>query len=1250
MNIRSVLHHAAALILTLCCAAPTRADDIDIYNNPAANTLQPPMTIIVLDMNLLGICDNVITNPNANATCGSLRGTLTLSNYLALIGGNGVLQNGIGGLPVATLCSLNALLAIPIVSQLTCPLLTGLGLTNLVNGLLNNALASTGVLLSALPSATVSILNAALSGPQKVLTDPTQIFAVLQSILTPLINSRVAIVISHANRSNNSNTPVTINGQSYACNFADLASIPGTRASTTPCSNGAYFLLGFTNLADPAAVITSLTQKITSALNPANLVTSLNGLTLSPANLTPPYQGKEAYDEIVHYLSGDSVYNAPLNRFDGLLALLTRDTSIESGANYVRPSATCDTVNVLNVQLTNSAGDSDSDANLRSARYFPGADQNSDGALSFPEVVATARDTGFTVNGNLIKLKSYFVIQDNLSDLAALQSIGTNVLTYASSAGLLGLGQSIAEFMKPVLVTDANLLTTSVAASRSSSTGLLEPAFIPEFRPKDSRKPTWDGNVKQLRLRLDSTTGKYSFVAANGVAGISATDGRISSAARTYWTRTTKLGGALVDGRITELGGAGQNIPGYVYNGGGNPGRVNADGARKLYYDQLSNTNVPSLGGLDADSQSVRDALRTDLGVTGTTTADDTTRRSLLLYARGFDVGTTSAPKGTGSGVTGVTGRPWLLGSVLHSRPVAVNYGARSGYSLTDPDIRVLFGSTDGFLHSVRTGHLASGSDAVDPSGVESWAFMPRAAMGSLKTLRDDTYVPQFPYGVDGAPSVLLIDRGTSSTISGGGPADGTIDVSNPNDHAYAFFGLRRGGSNYYGMDITDPDSPRLMWRIGTDGLFSANTTTPGLATGSAAWFAELGQTFSTPAIGRMRYINSSNVEVERSVLLFAGGYNGGVDSSGTRIGKDLHNSRNAVTAAQVGTDETRGNALYIVDALTGELIWKAVRSPGSAVVPYDSTTMSFKHPMLADSIASDVTAVDTDGDGLTDRLYVGDTGGRIWRADFPSSTRSTWTAGPIASLGRSHGTADTTQANDRRFFHAPDYVPSRGKLTTNVNGVPTISTQSYDAIVIGSGDREDPFNTTTGNWLYAIRDRDTATGKSLTDTTTVDGLISSESDARLFTQTSLADLTSACSASTVCAAGAALANGWRLQLAGSGEKAVSAPVTINNTVTISTYTPPAASATRCAPDEGTSKVYGVNLIDSRPTLAAFNTDPDGSPRTTAATAPGIAGELTGLTPQLLEVNADAIQVQPPLTYRTFWRERREEEPERVKQ
>ena len=1289
---RWLLRPLALMALVLCAALPGHADDVDIYTNPSSSTLSPPNTILVIDLNLLGICNNVLLNPSASSdgnnplgqtACINLRASTSLLSFLTPITSNPAtfltnLLTG-SGLGAAGLCNLYGLLglnspvvAIPALGPLLAPLLGGVttlscstlafltgipllssiinGLipgfvTQLIAGLVNPLLSS---LIGALPSAIIGLVDAALAAPQKILADPLSVnnlISTISGLLTPLINSKVAIVVAHGNRSNAAGTPVTLNGKSYACSFADLAAIPGQRRDTTNCSNGAYVLLGFTQLGGPttvASVLTLVSNQLLGLLNPTNLINVLGSTlgSLTTANLsslTPPYQGKEIYTEIAHYLGGDTVYNAPLKTWDSVLGLLSRDTSIEAAGRYVQPPLACTTVNVVNIQLTNSTGDDDSDTEV--ARYWPGAVKN--GAISFADVVAEAKNTGFTdTSGRKIALNSYFVIQENLSSISALTNIGANLLSYTSSLGLLNLGQTVADFIQPVLVTDASLQTTGVATSRTTSTGLLDYAFVPEFRPKAGRKPSWDGNLKRLKL-LRAANGSYSFVDANGTAAI-ASDGRISASALTFWTRTAQLGGASADGRTATLGGAGQNIPGYAFGGGGNPGRVNADGKRKLFYDELSASKVPSLAALDADSQTVRDSLKTDLGVTGTASSDDTTRRALLLQARGFDVGTTTSPKGTGSSLTGVTGRPWLMGALLHSRPVAVNYGARSGYTSTDPDVRLLFGTTDGFMHSVVNGPAAT------PSGVESWAFMPRATMKYLSTLRNDNYQPDFPYGVDGSPSVLVIDRSPS-----GGAADGVIDSGNANDHAYAFFGLRRGGSNYYGLDITNPDSPSLIWRIGTDGLYSTQTSTPGFASGSAAWFSELGLTFSSPIVGRIRYLNASNVEVERSILVFGGGYNGGV-SSGARVGKDLNNSRNSTTTAQVGTDDTKGNAIYMVDAVTGELIWKAVR--GNAATPaWDSTTLSFRHPMFQDSIPSDVALIDSDGDGLSDRLYVGDTGGRVWRADFSGSDRSKWTAGPIASLGRSHpvapAVADSTNANDRRFFHAPDFIPARGPITTTVNGVTTTTAQNYDVVVIGSGDREDPFNTGTTNWLYAIRDRDTTSGKVVGDTT-VNGVIATESDSRLFKQTDLTDLTTACASSSTstCAAAVGLPNGWRLQLTGSGEKAFSAPVTVNNTVTLSTYVPPSASTTRCVPDEGTGKVYGVNLLDSRPYVQQFISDGDGAPRSTAAKSAGLPGEATALTPQLIGVNNDTVGTNPPLVYRTYWRERRGDEPERVKQ
>jgi len=1271
--IRRLLAPLFLMLMTLAAGLPSRADDIDLYSNAQANTLRAPYTVIVLDLNLLGICNSVLTqtsnpnNPDAPQLCLNISNNIVLGDLLAgitsnptqlltdlLVGTSGtdagraqalcnlygllginspvvqlpvlglVLRLLLGGVSTLTCGTLNFLLGIPLLSAILNPLLTGF-VGQLVSGLISPLLTS---VVGQLPSAAIGLLNTTFSGVLNL--GQVSLLSLLEAILTNLINTNVAIMVSHADRATATGAPGS------ACSFSDTASIPGARRTTAGCSNGAYMLVGFTPLLNQGSV-TSLVGRVgsllTNTLNPTNLLNSITAIlstaVTTPTQLLPPYQGKEAYAELIQYLGGRDVYNAPLARWDGLTGLLTRDTTIELASGlYSKPALECRTANVLNVMLTNNIRDGESDALLRSRLSGLPAS----GAITLGDVVRqTSAPNAFKDrDNNDINLRSFFLLQNLLTSTATLANTGATVLSYVDSLGLLGLGQSLAPLLKPTLVTDASLVTPRVASSPQSSTGLLEPAYFAQFRPRDGGSPNWDGNIKVLRFARDSA-GVQRYLDNAGNNGI-ASDGRIASTALTIGTRGGALGGAGVDGRTTTLGGVGQNIPGYRVGGGGNPGRINSDGARQIFYDALNGSNVPSLAALDADSQTVRDALRTDLGVTGSTASDDTLRRALLLHARGFNVGTSTAPVGTGASLTGVTGRPWLLGAVLHSQPVAVNYGARSGYSSSNPDIRLLFGSADGLLHSVKNSDLS-----------ETWAFMPRATMASLKTLRDDRYAQAFPYGVDGAPSVLIIDRGTSTTLAEGGPADGVIDSNNPNDRAYAFFGLRRGGKHRYALDITDPDRPRLIWRIGPDGLYSANASVPGLVTGSAAQFAELALSFGTPTVGRLRYSTAPNTNVTRPVLLFGGGYNGGVAANGSRIGKDANNSLAATAAAAVGVDDSVGNALYIVDAVTGELIWKANRSTTTAIVGYDSSTRLFRHPLLADSIASDLTVLDTDGDGLSDRLYVGDTGGRIWRADFPGTDRSAWTLGPIANLGRGHpvgsAAADASNANDRRFFHAPDYVPGRD------------ASGSFDAVVVGSGDREDPFNRTTGNWLYTIRDRDTTSGKTLTDTG-VNGVIASPSDTRLIQQSTLADISSACAtvSNAACSTGAAASSGWRLQLANSGEKAVSAPVTVGNVVNLSSFVPPAVGGNSCVPDEGSSRLYGVRLLDGRPAVQQYISDGDSDLRSRRAAAPGIAGEASALTPQLTTINAETLGATVPLIYRTFWRERREDEEKPVAQ
>ena len=178
---------------------------------------------------------------------------------------------------------------------------------------------------------------------------------------------------------------------------------------------------------------------------------------------------------------------------------------------------------------------------------------------------------------------------------------------------------------------------------------------------------------------------------------------------------------------------------------------------------------------------------------------------------------------------------------------------------------------------------------------------------------------------------------------------------------------------------------------------------------------------------------------------MFAGGYD---------LNKD--------TRGSVGTDDSEGNAIFVVNAETGDLVWKAVQSGGG------SATV-FEHPRLTDSIPSTLSVGDTDGDGFTDRLVVGDTGGNVWRADIHGPDTADWKLTLLASLGR-HGTGASGIASDRRFFHRPDLVPSK-----DGNGM-------FDAVVIGSGNRPNPLDMDgmTTDYAFMIKDRHVAPGSGV--------------------------------------------------------------------------------------------------------------------------------------------------------------------------
>jgi type IV pilus assembly protein PilY1 len=808
-------------------------------------------------------------------------------------------------------------------------------------------------------------------------------------------------------------------------------------------------------------------------------------------------------------------------------------------------------------QVSNQEDDSDSAIENPVAAGGFGSSQS-----QFPDVIQYLNDADLAngTYGSVPDLDdkqnvvSYFIVDST--------KINTTTKSYARAGGTgvpLALSErpdelvaTLQEIFKQILSVSTTFVAASVPVNVFNRAEITDNVYIALFQVDGQARPYWVGNVKKLKLEgANSASADAVLVDAKGTPAIAA-DGRIRFDALTYWTDAGSLSApdldagevAGRDGRVVDRGGAGQRTPGFV---AGSPQEANGLGGRTIYYDRSSS----SLASLNVDLATAT-SLQSDFkAATAAESAE------LIAFSRGLDIddldgdGERNEPRG------------WLFGDALHSRPLPLNYGSVNGYSDPDnPAIFIAVASDDGMLRMIRNTRT-SGAD----SGEEIWAFMPRASMAAQKVLRANGTGMQHPYTMDGAPVAFIYDKNQ----------DGSI-ISSDGDRVFLYVGMRRGGKAYYALDITNPESPRLMWTIEKGGDFG-----------------ELGLTFSNPRVGLVETASGT-----RPAVMFAGGY-------------DLNKDRRGV----IGTDDSEGNAIYVVDAETGTLIWKARGGSGGA------SGNVFEHKDLVDSIPSTLSAADTDGDGYTDRLVVGDTGGNIWRADIKGDDVSKWRLTLLASVGRHSGGAPSF-ATDRRFFHRPDLVPSK-----DGNGV-------FDAVVIGSGNRADPLDKggSAYNFMYMIKDRRTAAGNGV-DT----GL----------THVDFGDVTSNC-LQTDGGCVVNVVHGWRLGLEEPGEKVLATALTLTGKTFFTTYMPfSGKGATACSPSEGAGRLYAVALQDATAVINYDTSDDD--PTSMDPDAPnskadrsvelqslGIPAEVVSVPPnKILRPDLQIDNIDATTRWRTYW-------------
>ncbi|MBM4308143.1 MAG: hypothetical protein FJ123_15540 [Deltaproteobacteria bacterium] len=391
-------------------------------------------------------------------------------------------------------------------------------------------------------------------------------------------------------------------------------------------------------------------------------------------------------------------------------------------------------------------------------------------------------------------------------------------------------------------------------------------------------------------------------------------------------------------------------------------------------------------------------------GLLGLSPNNEPERERLIQYIHGYD--TYSGGKGEKS----LQKRKWILGAIVNSRPLVVPY--------TKSKSVIYVGANDGMLHAFDVN-----------TGEELWAFIPDDFLGSLKELPQGN---DLKYFVDGSPKTYMT---TSRKV--------------------LVFGLRRGGNHYYALDVSDPERPQFLWKIGPE----------------TVGFSEMGQTWSEPQFGKIK-----DGKGGKAVCIIGGGYDENQDRKNP-------------------SDDKKGRAVYVVDLLTGQQIWR-----------WDYK----KDPNMKHSIPSNVARVDIDGDGYIDRLYVGDMGGKLWRFDLKGSDPNGWSGRTVFNSNLMY-----TGNAKKKIFNAPDVTLEKG----------------HQIVYFGTGDREHPNEKTGIDKFYAFKDKENHS---------------------VLSEDNLVDVTK--EFATV----ERLANkeGWFISLEDKGEKALAPPVVAFGVVYFTTFTP----------------------------------------------------------------------------------------------
>lgn len=776
----------------------------------------------------------------------------------------------------------------------------------------------------------------------------------------------------------------------------------------------------------------------------------------------------ETFYEAASYLRGDPVFFGNASRIHtGAVTPSVPGSRVPANPTRYQSYIQSNCQKSFIVYLTDGEPVADTAANSR-IRTMPG----------FTAAVGPNCGASDAVDGACFdELAEYLFETDQSPTIDGVQNVTTYTIgfgpavagsTLLSSAAARGGGEAydaddtatlttvLQAIVRNILTQNTFFTSPTVSVNAFNRTRNLNDLYITMFRSTNSYR--WPGNLKKYRVMADGM-----IVGADGLPAVDPSTGFFRSTAQSFWRDP----GDPADGSDVTLGGAAHRLP--------------DPGSRRLYSNLGAGADLTDSENRIEEGNGLITNTRLGLPVG----ADDDERDQLIEWLLGADVDDVDNDGNDDE-------QRHEMGDPLNAQPVSVIYGGTAASPDVD-DAAVFFATNDGFLH------------AIDPaSGKELWAFVPRELLPRSQELYANDTVTTRGYGLDGNLRVFRLDKDRNGVIE---PADG--------DRVYLVFGMRRGGSSYFALDVTEKDSPRLLWRRGPAQL-------PGI-----------GQSWSTPTITRVNVAGATQ-NAEKLVAIFGGGYDPTQDN------------------VPYNTDDV-GNRLFIVDLESGALLWRAGPASGAGYDPGANLQLA----RMNNSIPADVRVIDLANDGFADRMYASDTGGRIWRFDIYNGqpANSLVTGGVFASLGVADGTG-SSPVDARRFFYAPDVSQGR------------VGSSTFFTLSTGSGMRGRPLNKEVQDRFYGIRDFQPYRMKT-----------QAEYDAWVpitDTHPTLVDVTGE---DTPVVPESSVGWKMSLQTSGSltGEKALAEARTFAGQVFFTTYTPHPDTFVGCTVTQGANRLYIVD-------------------------------------------------------------------------